>query len=244
MTKKARASRLKLAWFAPCAFACAAYALLLISARWFPVPLLPVVIEWLAYGTPLALLLFMLVKAGQRRYDGVWALAGITMLVGFLAENLFRLSANLDFVPSFIFSTVSPAGLIMALIWTGWLSLRARKCGTKATGKIARVMTAVLALASIVPAYLLVVQAGSGLLYALILYVLAALVLAGNALLSRSLSFPLVLPFVFVALSCLYPLLAHSSFAAWFPVSAHHAFTMSASVLMLVSLLSVEEAVS
>jgi len=110
-------------------FALASYAALQLPlrieslARLHALSLVPLILGWVAFGMPIIAFCVVLYRAGADRYDGLWTLASITLLVAGIAGMLFRLGASLGIVPGVVVSTASPAGIVVSLLWTGWGSL-------------------------------------------------------------------------------------------------------------------------
>jgi len=240
-------------WPALAGFAMAGYAAIIAPALFPSIPgagalaMVPAALEWIALGMPLAMLIVVLSRAGADRYDGLWSLASIILLVAFAGEGLFRLSAFLEFAPAMVLSTASPAGLVASLLWTGWASLDQKRAADSGAARprakpAPRVVTAVVAVAACVALGLYTKPAAAAGIYALCLCSAQAALIAGNALATRDEPFHFMAPLMFFGLEYLVRALSATSLGMWMPRGLGSIFFTIAVVALAAFQLSGKEA--
>jgi hypothetical protein len=240
-------------WPALAAFAVTGYAALIAPALIPSVPgakalaVVPATLGWIALAAPMAMLIVVLYRAGADRYDGLWSLASIILLVAFAGEGLFRLSALLGFAPAMVLSTASPAGLVASLLWTGWASIDQKRAADSGADRprakpALRVATAVVAVAACVALGLYARPAATSGIYALSLCSAQALLIAGNALTTRDEPFQFMVPLLFFGLEYVVRALSATPVGMWSPRGLGFIFFTIAIVSLAAFQLSRKEA--
>jgi hypothetical protein len=229
-------------WIALSVFPPALYLGLILLPFFVPVPpLVEMVFSWIALVIPFVMLLNILRLRKTQAHTELWGVISIILAAAFFGEALFRYSQSQDNLPGFIAAGPSPAGLIVSLLWIGFLDLRKKFCkNPRKEQKIPLIMGALCPLV-LIPVIIFSDRRTAFFLYLLVIFVVEFGLLLFAILRDRKLRPFYLAPLLLHTLIPVYALAERLPIGRWFPHSVVYAGSVSAVAALVLCFFSEKE---